>query len=141
MKKFLLILKCLVLIVILAGCSNDNDDSSLYNTWILVSYGNESNEVLKEANGYFYQITFNIDGTYSGLAYGNEMGGNYKCIGYGIQIYPGNITQKDCEGADPDHFFLEHLEDVYLYTITDTELKLFYSKDQYFKFRIKNSLK
>ena len=37
-------------------------------------------EVLKEAKGYYYLITFHSDGTYSGKAYGNEMVGTYEGI-------------------------------------------------------------
>jgi heat shock protein HslJ len=105
---------------------------------VLVSYVNETGEVLKEAKGYYYLITFHPDGTYSGKAYGNEMGGKYKLNGKKIQINPGDITKIAVEGSDPDRFFLEHLADVYTYTITDMELRLYYSKDQYFKFRINN---
>jgi heat shock protein HslJ len=117
---------------------SDPDVISLYNTWVLVSYGNEADEVLKEAKGYYYLITFHPDGTFSGKAYGNEMGGEYKLNGKEIQISRADITQLDVEGSDPDRFFLEYWADVYTYTITDTELRLYYSKDQYFKFRIKN---
>jgi hypothetical protein len=66
------------------------------------------------------------------------MGGKYKLNGKKIQINPGDITKIAVEGSDPDRFFLEHLADVYTYTITDMELRLYYSKDQYFKFRINN---
>ena len=59
------------------GCSSDGEgpDTSLVNTWVLVSYVNETGEVLKEANGYYYGITFGPNGYYSGRAYGNELGG------------------------------------------------------------------
>ena len=53
MKNKLFMMMCCLLMIISAGCGNDDDNSSLYNTWILASYGNESNEVLKEAKGYF----------------------------------------------------------------------------------------
>ena len=56
-----------------------------------------------------------------------------------VKSFVNDITKFDYEGSDTDNFFLEHLADVYTYTITDTELKLFYSK-KYFKFRIKNDL-
>ena len=127
---------------IIEGPIIDNQKSplTLYNQWGLVSYGNESNEVLKEAKGYYYLITFHSDGTYSGKAYGNEMVGTYECIGNHFKFIDGNITQLDVVGADPDKFFLEHLFDVCTYKITDTELRLYYSKDQYFKFRIKDQL-
>ena len=119
---------------------SDPDVISLYNTWVLVSYGNEADEVLKEAKGYYYLITFHPDGTYSGKAYGNEMWGEYALNSKRIQINRATafITQMQLVGADPDRFFLEHLADVYTYALTDTELWLYYSKDQYFKFRIKN---
>lgn len=138
MKKLVFIISVLIAAFCISGCSKDEEVLSLYKTWILVSYGNESNEVLKEAEGYYYQITFRPDGTYSGRAYGNEMGGDYKCKGKEIQISHPCMTKFDYEGSDPDSFFHEHFADVYTYTVTDMELKLFYSKDQYFKFRIKN---
>ena len=139
MKKFLVLFNVLAAISCLSGCSKDDDDFSLCNTWILVSYGNESNEVLKEAKGYYYLITFHPDGTYSGQAYGNKMGGKYACIGHMIRIIDGDITQKYVEGSDPDRFFLEHWRDVYVYKISASELRLYYSDDQYYKFRIKEN--
>ena len=156
MKKVLLVLGVLLSLGMFCACSNSDDlteftevtisgtdmESTLkiYNQWVLVSYGNESSEVLKEAKGYYYLITFHRDGTYSGKAYGNEIGGNFQCNGKEIQFVEGDITQLDVVGADPDKFFLEHLSDVYTYTITDTELRLYYTKDLYFKFRINNDL-
>ena len=137
MKKYLYILMSAMLITISAGCSNDEEVQSLSNTWILVSYVNETGEVQKEAKGYNYQVTFNSDGTYSGFAYGNKMSGRYACVGNRIEIIDGNITQMDVEDADPDKFFLEHWSNAYTYTITDSELRLYYSEGQHFKFRIK----
>ena len=139
MKKVLVMMSMLLSLGLFFACSSDDDSfTTLYNNWVLVSYVNETCEVLKEAKGYYYLITFHPDGTYSGKAYGNEMGGKYKLNGKKIQINPGDITKIAVEGSDPDRFFLEHLADVYTYALTDTELWLYYSKDQYFKFRIKN---
>ena len=139
MKKVLVMMSMLLSLGLFFACSSDDDSfTTLYNNWVLVSYVNETGEVLKEAKGYYYLITFHPDGTYSGKAYGNEMGGKYKLNGKKIQINPGDITKIAVEGSDPDRFFLEHLADVYTYALTDTELWLYYSKDQYFKFRIKN---
>jgi len=138
MKKYFFFVLCTMLAgLLMTGCSSDDEDSaSLYNTWVLVSYGNESNEVLKEVKGYYYQITFRPDGTYSGKAYGNDMWGEFSLMASGIQISHPGITKVDWEGSDPDKFFLQHLSDVSTYSITDTELRLYYSKDQYFKFRL-----
>lgn len=139
MKKVLVMMSMLLSLGLFFACSSDDDSfTTLYNNWVLVSYVNETGEVLKEAKGYYYLITFHPDGTYSGKAYGNEMGGKYKLNGKKIQINPGDITKMAVEGSDPDRFFLEHLADVYTYALTDTELWLYHSKDQYFKFRIKN---
>ena len=41
---------------------------------------------------YFYSITFHSDGTYSGRAYGNEMGGNYVYNGNGIKNIDGDYS-------------------------------------------------
>lgn len=140
MKKYFFILMCFLLMIISAGCSHDDEISptSLHNQWGLVSYVNATGEVQKEAKGYNYQVTFNSDGTYSGLAYGNKISGKYTCVGNRFEITDGNITQMDVEGADPDKFFLEYWSKVYTYTITDSELRLYYSEGQYFKFRIKD---
>ena len=111
-----------VFLLMLAGCSSDDNDtieSTLYyKTWKLVCYGNESNAVLKEAKGFEYIITFLPDGTYTGWAYGNH------CY---------------YESSDPDEFYLTHLCDVSTFEINARELRLYYSKDEYFKFRILES--
>lgn len=141
MKKVFVILGILLSFGMFYACSSDDDSfTTLYNNWVLVSYVNETGEVLKEAKGYYYLITFHPDGTYSGKAYGNEMWGEYALNSKRIQINRATafITQMQLVGADPDRFFLEHWADVYTYALTDTELWLYYSKDQYFKFRIKN---
>lgn len=72
------------------------------------------------------------------LVWHTEMRWEESLNGKEIRINRVNITKFKWEGSDPDQFFLEHLTDVYTYTITDVELRLYYSKDQYFKFRIKN---
>ena len=136
--KFLPLLLIVAGALFVASCSSDDDEVNplLLNEWVLVSYGNEPNEVLKEARGYFYSITFHSDGTYSGRAYGNEMGGNYVYNGNGIKIIDGDITAIYLVGSDPDKFFSEHLHDVKTYTVSASELRLYYSDNQYFKFRI-----
>ena len=92
--KFLPLLLFAAGALFVASCSSDDDEVNplLLNEWVLVSYGNEPNEVLKEAKGYFYSITFHSDGTYSGRAYGNEMGGNYVYNGNGIKIIDGDYS-------------------------------------------------
>ena len=142
MKKNI-ILWMSALLLMLAGCSSDDDDTSestlYYKTWKLVSYGNESNAVLKEAKGFEYIITFLPDGTYTGWAYGNQMGGEYKCTGHKISLSHPYITQVYYESSDPDEFYLTHLCDVSTFEINARELRLYYSKDEYFKFRILES--
>ena len=141
MKKVLLLTSTLLLLLagalFVVSCSDDDEvDPLLLNEWVLVSYGNESNEVLKEAKGYYYIMTFHSDGTYSGNIYGNKMGGEYSCNGNRITISNPKRTLAQMEGTDPDYFFLSHIDDVYSYKVTNTELRLYYSDNQYFKFRI-----
>ena len=142
LKRVYFIMSSLLSLGLFCNCSSDDENtpSLLYNQWVMVSYVNDTGEVLKEANGYYYLITFHRDGTYSGRAYGNEIGGTYECIGNHLKFIDGNITKVYVVGSDPDKFFLEHLNDTYTYTITDKELRLYYSKDQYFKFRINDQL-
>ena len=112
MKKVLLLTSTLLLLLagamFVVSCSDDDEvDPLLLNEWVLVSYGNESNEVLKEAKGYYYIMTFHSDGTYSGNIYGNKMGGEYSCNGNRITISNPKRTLFQMEGTDPDYFFLE----------------------------------
>lgn len=137
MKGRVLIISILIALFCFCGCSNDDENSNLYNTWILVSYGNESNEVVKEAKGFVYEMAFNPNGTYFGRAYGNKLCGKYVCSGNTIKIFDGDITQVYVIGSDPDRFFLDHLRDVYTYKISASELRLYYSEYHFFKFRIK----
>ena len=141
MKKVLLLTSTLLLLLagamFVVSCSDDDEvDPLLLNEWVLVSYGNESNEVLKEAKGYYYIMTFHSDGTYSGNIYGNKMGGEYSCNGNRITISNPKRTLFQMEGTDPDRFFLAHIDEVCSYVATNTELRLYYSDNQYFKFRI-----
>jgi hypothetical protein len=137
MKHYFWIFAAMLLMV---ACSSDDDSQDptlLCKTWLLVSYGNESNEVLKEANGYYHIMTFNLDGTYSVDTDLNKGGGRYTCNGNRITISSPKVTQIYWEGSDPDHFFLGHIDDVYSYVVTNTELRLYYSDNEYFKFRVK----
>lgn len=122
-----------------AGCSSDDEAMNplLLNSWVLVSYGNDSDEVLKESEGYYYEITFDSEGRYSGKAYGNKMGGEYECKGSEIKLSSPMRTLVLYENSDPDYFFDYNLKKVYTYTVTDRELRLYYFPDQYFKFRTK----
>ena len=118
-----------------SSCSDES--SSLINQWVLVSYGNESGEVQKEANGYFYMLAFNSNGTYSGMAYGNKLGGKYRCIANTIKIIDYDMTLVLVEGSDCDKYFIENLCGDYTYTIINDELKLVSPNGFYFKFRLK----
>ena len=140
MKTKALLGLSLLFLTLLSGCSSDDDNvnSALCKTWLLVSYGNESNEVLKEAEGYYYKLSFHPDGSFSGLAYGNGIYGYYTWKDNEIRLDRIMIDKAYWEGSDPDKFFLYHLSDVYTYTVTDKELRLYYSEDQYFKFRVYN---
>ena len=143
MRKVLFGLGMMLSLGMFSACSSDDETApilyNLYNQWVLVSYINETDEVLKEAKGYYYEITFKHDGTYFGKAYGNEMWGEYKCSGNEIQISHPYMTKIDMEGADQDDFFQEHLNDVYLYQLSGKELRLYFSEDKYFKFKVKDN--
>ena len=70
MKKVLLLTSTLLLLLASAmfvvSCSDDDEvDPLLLNEWVLVSYGNESNEVLKEAKDYYFLAHIDDDKKYS----------------------------------------------------------------------------
>ena len=143
MRKLCIILPFVLIAGMLCACSSDenedSDDLSLCNSWILVSYTNETGEILKEAKGYSYHITFSMDGTYSGFAYGNDMWGEFSTNGNSIHISSPIMTKMLVVGSDPDMFFQEHLSDAYAYSITNEELRIYYLDNYYFKFRIKDN--
>ena len=113
-------------------------NEELYHSWVLISYGNEQNEVMKESEGYYYLMTFHPDGRYTGQAYGNEMFGDYQCLGGEMILDWPIMTEVYYDNADPDDFFTNHLTDVSSYKIVNKELRLYFSGDQYFKFRLKD---
>ena len=130
LKRVLFVMGMLFSLGLFSACSSDDDETTstlLYNQWGLVSYVNETGEVQKEAKGYYYQVTFNSDGTYSGLAYGNKMSGRYACVGNRIEIIEGNITQMDVEGADPETVRLRNI-DHYTYLRYRKELRVTFMK-------------
>ena len=150
MKKYF----CYFVIALIAGvismssCSSEDDAekrefppqniSLLFNSWKLVSYGNESKSVSKEAEKFPYILTFDFYGHIYGTAYGNTVWGGFGCSkGSDIRLYLVS-TKVDVVGADPDKFFDSHILDVYAYTATEEELRLYYSDDEYFKFRVLN---
>ena len=149
MKKYF----CYFVIALIAGvismssCSSEDDAekrefppqniSLLHNSWKLVSYGNESKSVSKEAEKFPYILTFDANGHIYGTAYGNSVYGGYGCKGSNILLTYWT-TKVDVEGSDPDKFFGSHIRDVYAYTATEEELRLYYSDDEYFKFRVLN---
>ena len=135
MKKLLLFVSCLFMLSLFWACSDDAEKSKLYHDWVLVSYGNETNEVLKEAEGYIYTITFKSDGSFTGQAYGNKYFGDYKCKGNKIEINLHLIEQAYYVGTDQDYFYINNIEKASSSAVTDKELRLYYSADQYFKFR------
>lgn len=138
MNKLILLLCFFTAIVVTSSCDSDDSTPALCNSWVLVSYVNETGEVMKEAEGYYYFMNFQHDGTFSGKMYGNDMSGEYNCKGNEIQINNLFVTSLSVEGTDTDKFFRAHLNDVNSYSITDSELRLYFSKDYYFKFRINN---
>ena len=139
-KELLIVLGVLIASTCFMNCDNeDSVDPSLCKNWVLVSYTNETGEILKEAKGYSYHITFSMDGTYSGFAYGNDMWGEFSTNGNSIHISSPIMTKMLVVGSDPDMFFQEHLSDAYAYSITNEELRIYYLDNYYFKFRIKDN--
>ena len=75
MKKVFLFMLLMLSLGMFSACSDTDDianssdgnvgegvsKTALCNTWVLVSYGNESNEVLKEAKGLFFPLTSTAD--------------------------------------------------------------------------------
>lgn len=145
LKRWILMLKCISIIIAVSACSSDDDLKNresqdcydLYKTWVLVSYGDNTVEIMKESEGYLYQICFHPDGTYSGYAYGNEMLGEYKSNGNNITISRPCMTKVNYDDADPDEFFMNNIQKVYTFNVTETELRLYYSGHSSFKFRVK----
>jgi hypothetical protein len=135
----------------LAGCSSDDSednmeavsiDSMLCHKWILVGYGNDQDFHIDDGDddgyiGFNASVTFHTDGTFDSYVEPNEGYGEYKCKGN--QILFVSYTHTQGESANPiygfigDHLFQQNVNQTYQ-LISDTELRIYYEGDHYFKF-------
>jgi hypothetical protein len=122
----------------LVSCSDDDVDLALCHEWHMIGYGNDQDFHVgdgrhDEINA---RITFYSDGTYKSFANQNDGYGSYKCKGGQIAFEDYEYTKKASD--NPVDWFVEEklfLHYTYLnYMVTETELRIYYEGDHYFKF-------
>jgi len=144
MKK---VLFCFIMLtsvgLCLIGCSNDEAiatvDSGLCHTWQMVGYGSDQDFHVGDGvhDWISTRITFHSNGTYKSLANNNVGSGKYVCKKNQLLIsdYDATKTMTD----NPIDWFIEETlfrnRTVFRdYIVSDTELRIYYEGDQYFKF-------
>ncbi len=148
MKK---VLFCFVMLMsvglCLIGCSSDeaNDeaiapvDFGLCHTWQIVGYGSDQDFHVGDGvhDVISARITFNTDGTYNSFANSNSGSGKYVCKDNQLFIAEYHATKSMTD--NPVDWFVEetffHNHTSYRnFIVSDTELRIYYEGDQYFKF-------
>lgn len=142
MKKYLYILMNAVLMVMSAGCSSDEIDPKLCHEWQLSGYGSDQDFHVHDGqyNWINTRITFHSDGTYNSRANNNIGSGKYVCKENQLLLTDYCATKVATD--NPTDWFIEetlfHNRTVFRdYIVSGSELRIYYDKDQYFKFNIK----
>lgn len=141
-KRISLLLLLMGLISCLMSCSKEDDnrvdaDSRLFQHWVMTGYGND--QEFHPGDGpdekMYAEITFYSDGTFDGFVLPNKRSGKYVCYENQIRIltYEGHLVASD----DPVYRHIgKYISQVYSYLlVTDTELRLYYMGDNYFRFK------
>ena len=131
----------LTTLVGITACDNEDDpvdnpggiavDKNLYGEWLLQGYGSDSNFT----DAVFGHLILYEDGTLEGHIV-NELKGNYTVNSH------GEFAIKDCfytmvYHLNQDYNFMEEQiteHNIKRFTLSDNELRLFYSSDEYLKF-------
>ena len=142
MKKYLYILMSVMLMVMSAGCSSDDIDPKLCHEWQLSGYGSDQDFHVRDGqyNWINTRITFHSDGTYNSRANNNIGSGKYVCKENQLLLTDYCATKVATD--NPTDWFIEetlfHNRTVFRdYIVSGSELRIYYDKDQYFKFNIK----
>ena len=133
MKRVLLFFSVLLAIGLLSACSSEEDEGGLSNTsWELLGfYSLETNELqttLPENGKDLYVITFHTNNSFSGRTASNEFEGTYSAE-KGLFAVLNCSTIKVGDIYDSDRFYTSLLCSTH-YSISDTQLKLFYNNKQ-----------
>ena len=147
MKNVFVIMSMLLSLGLFCGCSSDNEDgieavsvdSRLCHTWQMIGYGSDQDFHVGDGvhDVIFAHITFNSDGTYKSYANNNSGSGEYDCKDNQLLIVNYHATK--VETNNPVDWFVEetlfHNHTTYRnFIVSDTELRIYYEGDQYFKF-------
>ena len=142
-KSFVIACWLLLAGVVIAGCSSSDDEvgegriPAPYGNWLLLGYGSDDNFTGKENNWKSdLYLVLDENGDLKGWI-GNELFGTYTFN------EDGEFTVTRCGGtkvlADNPH--INFVEDqvrgchIKSYRVTNEELRLYYSSDEYLKFR------
>jgi heat shock protein HslJ len=131
----------LFLITGAGGCTNDNDTENtagLQRTWRFTGFVDAIADTMKIAEPQgpqCYILTFNEDSTFNGSTSTNQIAGKFKISdqanGFRITQFGGTKINELQDGER----YVEAILDTYSYSLTKNELRLFYGKDFYLRFK------
>ena len=146
MKKLIyLIIPALMLVVSsFSGCEskapNNLDNMELCKKWKLVAFVNESDgtNIPPQPNSpNNYWIEFNADNTLTGVSSTNDLSGGYQVITLDNQNLNIDIhAMTEINELGYGNLFIDNLNNVYKFSVTETVLKLFYSENDYLLFNV-----
>ncbi|GHV36450.1 hypothetical protein FACS1894180_0580 [Bacteroidia bacterium] len=134
------ILKIVTILLILAGsfsCNKDDNILLLKGTkWKLISFVNNAETIAPDPNGQNnFWIKFLPDSTMTGISSTNQMYGNFQ-IGDNNEIQITIHTITEINELGNGILFVDNLSRVSSFTVTESELKLYYSENEYLLFNL-----
>ncbi|MDR0829471.1 MAG: hypothetical protein LBN95_05090 [Prevotellaceae bacterium] len=122
-----------------SGCEKKNpplQQSNICNKWKLISFVNGAETIAPDPNGQNnFWIEFLPDSTMTGVSSTNQMYGNFQ-IGDNNEIQIAIHTMTEINELGNGILFVDNLLRVSLFTVTESELKLYYSENGYLLFNL-----
>ena len=140
-RILLLFVFFLFLITGTEGCASDNDTENtagLQRTWKFTGFVDAKADTMKTAEPQgpqCYILTLNEDSTFNGSTSTNQIAGKFKMSdqanGFRITQFGGTKINELQDGGR----YVEAILDTYTYSLAKNELRLFYGKDFYLRFK------
>lgn len=144
MKTFKDLLPITLLILLLAGCSDDKDDKNheypeeLTKEWKFIGFGklNSSETQTPDPHpNYMYRLHLEKDGTLTGYSSVNDLYGKYKINSTNKKVEILNIGGTEVAETTDGNEYVNALTKIKSYDITENQLKLFYEGDEFLLFK------
>ena len=137
MKKYFCFSVVMLVVILMAGCSKDDDsipEQLTAHKWICYGFGNvEDGSLIPIVPGAMcYQLEYNTDGTFNGTTFANKGDGKYEAEGDRMSMSNFLMTAVYAPNTDDDKYYAIIGQQIESYVVTDSELRLFYNNGQEF---------